>query len=61
MSRAGDRSQPAVRLAAPADVLASMDAAGVERSLLCGFPWRDAGLCREQRHCRSRRRAEEYE
>jgi predicted TIM-barrel fold metal-dependent hydrolase len=40
-------TNPAVRLAAPEDVLASMDAAGVERSLLCGFPWRDPGLCRE--------------
>lgn len=28
-------------------LLTTMDAAGVERSVLCGFPWADEGLCRE--------------
>lgn len=39
-------TDPTVTLAAPADIIASMDAAGIECSILCGFPWRDAGLCR---------------
>ena len=29
------------------DILASMDAAGFSCSIVCGFPWRDPGLCRE--------------
>jgi predicted TIM-barrel fold metal-dependent hydrolase len=29
------------------DLIASMDAAGIERSIVCGWPWRDQGLCRE--------------
>ncbi len=32
----------------PEEMIASMDAAGIERSVVCGWPWRDAGLCREQ-------------
>lgn len=34
-------------LVSPEEMLASMDAAGVERSVVCGWPWRDHGLCRE--------------
>jgi predicted TIM-barrel fold metal-dependent hydrolase len=37
-----------VVLVSPEDMIASMDAAGVERSIVCGWPWRDMGLCREQ-------------
>ncbi|HEV2529733.1 MAG TPA: amidohydrolase family protein [Thermomicrobiales bacterium] len=29
------------------DLLASMADAGVDHSVVCGFPWSDAGLCRE--------------
>jgi predicted TIM-barrel fold metal-dependent hydrolase len=29
------------------ELIASMDAAGIERSVACGFPWSDPGLCRE--------------
>ena len=28
------------------DLLATMDGAGVAHSVVCGFPWRDLGLCR---------------
>ena len=28
-------------------LLAAMDAAGVARAILCGFPWADAALCRD--------------
>jgi uncharacterized protein len=38
---------PALLLASPDDLLASMDAAGVAMSIACAFPWADAGLCRE--------------
>lgn len=37
---------PSARLTTALDLLASMDAAGVERSVVCGFPWSDPGLCR---------------
>ncbi len=33
-------------LASADDVLRSMDGAGVARSVVCGFPWRDLGRCR---------------
>ncbi len=29
------------------DLLYSMDAAGIARSIVCGFPWHDIGICRE--------------
>jgi predicted TIM-barrel fold metal-dependent hydrolase len=29
------------------ELLASMDAAGIAQAVVCGFPWRDSGLCRE--------------
>ncbi len=35
------------RLAGPEDLLEMMDRNGVHRSVICGFPWQDAGLCRE--------------
>jgi predicted TIM-barrel fold metal-dependent hydrolase len=38
---------PAALLASAGDLIASMDAAGIQTSVVCGFPWRDAGLCRE--------------
>jgi uncharacterized protein len=38
---------PKLLLAAPGDLIASMDAAGIETSIACGFPWADPGLCRE--------------
>jgi predicted TIM-barrel fold metal-dependent hydrolase len=38
---------PRHRLASAEDVVASMDAAGVDRTVVFGFPWRDGGLCRE--------------
>jgi predicted TIM-barrel fold metal-dependent hydrolase len=37
---------PRVVLATPGDLLASMDAAGIQTSLICGFPWADAEHCR---------------
>lgn len=40
-------ADPRARLISGADILASMDAAGVSRSVLCGFPWHDPGICRE--------------
>ncbi len=38
---------PKHKLASAEDVIASMQAAGVDRTVVMGFPWRDAGLCRE--------------
>jgi predicted TIM-barrel fold metal-dependent hydrolase len=38
---------PKHKLASAEDVIASMDAAGVDRTVVFGFPWRDGGLCRE--------------
>ena len=34
------------RLATMHDLVESMDGAGIELSIACGFPWRDQGLCR---------------
>jgi len=34
-------------LLTPGEFLRSMDDAGIERSIVCGWPWRDPGLCRE--------------
>ena len=34
-------------LATVEELIASMDAAGVTRSVVCGFPWSDPGLCRD--------------
>jgi predicted TIM-barrel fold metal-dependent hydrolase len=34
------------RMASPQDLLATMDRYGVHQSIICGFPWKDPGLCR---------------
>jgi uncharacterized protein len=39
---------PAARLSAVEDIVDSMESAGVDTSIVCGFPWGDPGLCREQ-------------
>lgn len=41
-------ADPRHKLASAEDVVASMEAAGVDRTVVLGFPWRDGGLCREQ-------------
>jgi uncharacterized protein len=38
-------ANPRARLASPASLLESMDRAGVGVSVICGFPWIDAGIC----------------
>lgn len=38
---------PNALLAHAEDLVASMREAGISRSVACGFPWRDPGLCRE--------------
>lgn len=38
---------PRRRLGSAEEVVASMQAAGVDRTVVMGFPWRDGGLCRE--------------
>ncbi|OGO50269.1 MAG: hypothetical protein A2148_06405 [Chloroflexi bacterium RBG_16_68_14] len=40
-------SSPNARIATADELLASMDAAGVDRAVACGFAWGDAGLCRQ--------------
>ena len=37
--------RPGSAAGAGGDVLAAMDTAGVDRTVLVGFPWRDPGLC----------------
>jgi predicted TIM-barrel fold metal-dependent hydrolase len=39
-------ASPRARLATAEDLVASMDVAGIDLSIACGFPWRDPGLCR---------------
>jgi len=39
-------SSERARLATAADLIESMDGAGIDRSIACGFPWHDEGLCR---------------
>ncbi|MFB3883694.1 MAG: amidohydrolase family protein [Thermodesulfobacteriota bacterium] len=36
---------PKAKIAAAEDLIASMDEAGVERSVICGFPWGQPDLC----------------
>lgn len=36
---------PKTRMAGAEDLIASMDEAGVERAVICGFPWGDPDLC----------------
>lgn len=38
---------PRHKLASAEDVVASMEGAGIDRTVVMGFPWRDGGLCRE--------------
>ncbi|MEX2426592.1 MAG: amidohydrolase family protein [Thermomicrobiaceae bacterium] len=40
-------AERSVRLASSEDLVESMDIAGVDISVLCGFPWSDDGLCRD--------------
>lgn len=40
-------SSPRARLATADDVVAAMDKTGVDLSIIAGFAWRDAALCRE--------------
>lgn len=40
-------ASPRVTFATPEEMIASMDAAGIAMSVICGWPWRDSGLCRE--------------
>ena len=37
---------PAAKTASAEELIASMDEAGIARSIVCGWPWRDPGLCR---------------
>lgn len=39
---------PTAKLAAVDDILTSMDSAGIDLSIVCGFPWGDPGMCQEQ-------------
>jgi predicted TIM-barrel fold metal-dependent hydrolase len=39
-------TNPKARLASVDELLLSMDEAGIAQSVVCGFPWRDLGLCR---------------
>ena len=38
---------PKAIMVGPDELLASMDEAGIDRSVVCGWPWRDPGLCGE--------------
>lgn len=40
-------ANPRAVLVAAEALLASMDEAGIAQAVVCGFPWRDLGLCRE--------------
>jgi predicted TIM-barrel fold metal-dependent hydrolase len=39
-------TNPRAALVTAEDLIASMDAAGIDRSIIAGFPWRDPALCR---------------
>ena len=39
-------SPEAAKLASTEDLMASMDRSGIDRAILCGFPWRHAAMCR---------------
>ncbi len=39
---------PKHKLASAEDIVASMEEAGVDRTVVMGFPWREGSLCREQ-------------
>lgn len=38
---------PSARMIDADTMLADMDSAGIDQAVLCGWPWRDPGLCRE--------------
>jgi predicted TIM-barrel fold metal-dependent hydrolase len=38
-------ANPRNRLIAATDLIESMDASRIDHAIVCGFPWRDAGLC----------------
>lgn len=40
-------ASPRIVLVTPDDLITSMDDAGIEMSVVCGWPWRDMGHCRE--------------
>ncbi len=40
-------TSPKVLMVTVESMLNSMDAAGIQRSVVCGWPWKDPGLCRE--------------
>lgn len=40
-------ADPKAAIADAAALVASMDEAGIDHSIVCGWPWRDIGLCRE--------------
>jgi len=40
-------TNPMSLLATAESLIEAMDNAGVERAVLCGFPWSDGGICRE--------------
>ena len=40
-------SNPKARIATAEELIASMDEAGIDKSVACGFGWNDAELCRE--------------
>jgi predicted TIM-barrel fold metal-dependent hydrolase len=37
--------EPKARMASAEELISSMDAAGVEKSVICGFTWSEPGLC----------------
>src|SRR3712207_1683143 len=38
---------PSAKMIDAGELLAAMDAAGVDSAIVCGWPWADPGLCRE--------------
>jgi predicted TIM-barrel fold metal-dependent hydrolase len=40
-------ADPIAQLVTADELIESMDAAGIEQSVVCGFPWFDAGICCE--------------
>ncbi len=40
-------ADPRALLVTAEDLLRSMDGAGIDRAVVCGFPWHDPGICRE--------------
>ena len=38
---------PTARMVDAGNLLSAMDDAGIDRAMMCGWPWADAGLCRQ--------------